>query len=82
MNADYIGRCGDIGGAQKMTKTVKAFRMEDEKEDYSWALALDDSERLEIATRLVSDLWSAAHDGSPFPPMDRKVYRYVQASLS
>ena len=63
-----------------MTKTVKAFRLEDEKEDYSWALALDDSERLEIATRLVSDLWSAAHEGSPFPPMDRKVYRYIPIS--
>ena len=60
-----------------MTKTVKAFRLEDEKEDYSWAQALDDSERLEIATRLVSDLWSAAHDGSPFPRMDRTVYNYI-----
>ncbi len=60
-----------------MTKTVRAFRMEDEKEDNSWALALDDSERLEIATRLVSDLWSAAHDGSPFPPMDRTVCNYM-----
>ena len=38
-----------------MTKTVRVFRMEDEKEDYSWALALDDFERLEIATRLVGD---------------------------
>ena len=60
-----------------MTKTVGVFRMEDEKEDYSWALALDDSGRLEIATRLVSDLWSAAHDGSPFPSMDRTVYSYM-----
>ena len=60
-----------------MTKTVRVFRMEDEKEDYSWTLALDDSERLEIATRLVSDLWSAAHDGSPFPSMDRTVYSYM-----
>ena len=63
-----------------MTKTVKAFRMKDEREDYSWALALDYSERLEIATRLVSDLWSAAHDGAPFPPMDRTVCRYIQMS--
>ena len=61
-----------------MTKTVKAFRMEDEKEDYSWALALDDSERLEIATRLVGDLWSAAHEGSPFPLMDRTFCRVVK----
>ena len=60
-----------------MTKTLRVLRMEDEKEDYSWAQALDDSERLEIATRLVSDLWSAAHDGSPFPPMDRTVYNYI-----
>ena len=60
-----------------MTKTFRALRMEDEKEDYSWAQALDDSERLEIATRLVSDLWSAAHDGSPFPRMDRTVYNYI-----
>ena len=60
-----------------MTKTVRVLRMEDEKENYSWAQALDDSERLEIATRLVSDLWSAAHDGSPFPRMDRTVYNYI-----
>ena len=65
-----------------MKKTVKVFRMEDEKEDYSWALALDDSERLEIATRLVNDLWSAAHDGSPFPPMNRTAYRYTPISQS
>ena len=63
-----------------MTKTFRALRMEDEKEDYSWALALDDSERLKIATRLVSDLWSAAHNGSPFPPMDRKVYSYISVA--
>ena len=65
-----------------MTKTVRVFRMEDEKEDYSWALALDDSERLEIATRLVNDLWSAAHDGSPFPPMNRTIYRYIPINQS
>ena len=60
-----------------MTKTFRALRMEDERDDNSWALALGDSERLEIATRLVSDLWSAAHNGSPFPPMDRTVYSYI-----
>ena len=64
-----------------MTKTFRALRMEDEKEDYSWALALDDSERLKIATRLVSDLWSTAHNGSPFPPMDRTVYSYITAAV-
>ena len=60
-----------------MTKTFRALRMEDERGDYSWALALDDSERLEIATRLVSDLWSVAHNGSPFPPMNRTVCNYI-----
>ena len=65
-----------------MTKTFRALRMEDEKEDFSWAQALDDSERLEIATRLVSDLWSAAHDGSPFPPMDRTVYSYIPVAAT
>ena len=65
-----------------MTKTVRVLRMEDEKEDYSWALALDDSERLKIATRLVSDLWSAAHNGSPFPPMNRTVYSYIPVSAN
>ena len=64
-----------------MTKTFRALRMEDEKEDYSWAQALDDSERLKITTRLVSDLWSAAHNGSPFPPMDRTVYSYITAAV-
>ena len=63
-----------------MTKTFRALRMEDAKDDYSWALALDDSERLKIATRLVSDLWSAARDGSPFPRMGRTVYSYIPVS--
>ena len=63
-----------------MTKTVRVFRMEDEKEDYSWALALDDSERLEIATRLVVDLWSMAHEGSPFPSMDRTICNYISVT--
>ena len=63
-----------------MTKTVRALRMEDEKEDYSWALALDDSERLAITSRLVNDLWSAAHDGSPFPRMNRTVCSYISNS--
>lgn len=62
---------------QKMIKTVKVCRLEDEKEDRSWALALDDSERIALATNLVSDLWSAAHDDSPFPSMDRTVYNYI-----
>ena len=65
-----------------MTKTFRALRMENEKEDFSWALALDDSERLKIATRLVSDLWSAAHNGSPFPPMDRTVYSYIPSAAT
>ena len=65
-----------------MTKTFRALRMEDEKEDFSWALALDDSERLEIATRLISDLWSTAHNGSPFPPMDRTVYSYIPVAAT
>ena len=30
-----------------------------------------------VATRLVSDLWSVAHDGAPFPTMDRTVYNYI-----
>ena len=64
-----------------MTKIVRALRMEDEKEDYSWALALADAERLGIATKLVSDLWATAHDGSPFPPMNRTVYRMELPSL-
>ena len=63
-----------------MTKTFKVLRMEDERDDYSWALVLDDSERLKIATRLVSDLWSAAHNGSPFPPMNRTVCSYIPVS--
>ena len=83
-NKKASGRTKDIadvevleGGFQEVTKTVKIFRMEYEKEDYFWTLALDDSECLEIATRLVGDLWSAAHEGSPFPSMDRTIYNYM-----
>ena len=68
-----------LEGCRKMTKTFRALRMEDERDDNSWALALGDSERMEIATRLVSDLWSVAHNGSPFPRMDRTVYSYIPA---
>ena len=70
---------GSIGG---LIGYRRAFRMEDEKEDYSWAMRLDDSERLEIATRLVSDLWSAANNGSPFPSMDRTVYNYITVAAT
>ena len=44
-----------------MTKTFRALRMEDEKEDFSWALALDDSERLESTTARHSRGWTAQY---------------------
>ena len=60
-----------------MTKTLKVLRMEDEKEDYSWALAMSEDERLEVAYRLVRDLWAMAHGGEPYPEMDRSIARFV-----
>ena len=60
-----------------MTKTIAVFRDTLPKEDYSWALALDDSQRIELATRLVADLWSASHGGETCPPMDRSVVRFT-----
>ena len=65
-----------------MMKAIKAIRMKDAKEDYAWALTLNDFERLEIAMKLVNDLWSDAHDGSPFPSMDRTIVSYMRPSYS
>jgi hypothetical protein len=60
-----------------MTKTISVFRDAPPKEDYSWALALDDGQRIDLATRLVADLWSASHGGEPFPAMDRTVVKFT-----
>ena len=59
-----------------MRKTVKVYRQEEAKEDYSWALKLDDAQRLDLATRLIHDLWCASH-GEPFPSMQRNVVRFI-----
>jgi len=60
-----------------MIKTMRVYRDAPPEEDYSWALAMDENERLEIAYRLVCDLWSATHHGEPYPDMDRSNARFV-----
>ena len=60
-----------------MIKTVRVYRDAPPEEDYSRALAMDENERLEIAYRLVRNLWSAAHHGEPYPEMDRSVARFA-----
>lgn len=60
-----------------MTKTIQVYRDSPPAEDYSWALAMDENERLEVAYRLVRDLWTAAHGGEPYPALDRSVARFV-----
>lgn len=54
-----------------MIKTITVHRGGFPKEDYAWALALSDEERINVATKLVADLWAMAHDGGDFPRMRR-----------
>lgn len=60
-----------------MTKTIRILRMEDAKDDYSWALALSDEEKADLATRLLCDLWQTSHQ-QPFPRMDRQKIAYTR----
>ena len=53
-----------------MIKTIRRLRIGEVKEDYSWALALSDQERADLATSLTSDLWRTA-TGNVFPKMNR-----------
>ncbi len=55
-----------------MDKTIKVIKLEDLKEDYSWALALSDSERVNLSTKLTQDLWVAS-TGKPFPTLARHI---------
>jgi len=55
-----------------MNKTIKVIRPGEACDDYSWALKLSDNERINIADKLLRDLWQASH-GQPFPTMDRSV---------
>ena len=57
-----------------MIKIVK-YRLNDTAEDYSWALALDENQRISLAAKLTRDLWNVAHN-SEFPTMDRSVVHY------
>ena len=63
-----------------MIKTIRAYRNAPPEEDYSWALKMSESERLEVAYRLVRDLWAMAHGGKPYPEMDRSTARFVVSS--
>ena len=60
-----------------MIKTIRMYRGAPPEEDYSWALRMSDDERLNVASRLVRDLWTMAHDGEPYPEMDRSLARFV-----
>ena len=60
-----------------MIKTIRAYRNAPPEEDYSWALAMSENERLDVAYRLVRDLWAMAHGGEPYPEMDRSIARFV-----
>ena len=62
-----------------MIKTIKVLRMEDAKEDFSWALAFSDEEKVNLATRLLHDLWQTSHSHL-FPRMDRQKVVYIQGS--
>ena len=63
-----------------MIKTIKAYRDAPPEEDYSWALRMSENERLNVAHKLVRDLWAMAHGGEPYPEMDRSVARFVAPS--
>ncbi|MBQ7189483.1 MAG: hypothetical protein IJR99_08730 [Kiritimatiellae bacterium] len=63
-----------------MIKTIRTYRDAPPEEDYSWALRMSDNERLEVAYRLVCDLWTMAHGGERYPEMDRSKARFVAPS--
>ena len=63
-----------------MIKTIRKYRGAPSEEDYSWALRMSESERLNVAYRLVRNLWAMAHDGEPYPEMDRSTARFVVPS--
>ena len=60
-----------------MIKTIRAYRGAPPEEDYSWALAMSENERLDVTYRLVRALWATAHGGEPFPSMDRSIAGFV-----
>ena len=60
-----------------MIKTIRTYRDVPPVEDYSWALRMSENERLNVAYKLVRDLWAVAHGGEPYPEMDRSVARFV-----
>lgn len=62
-----------------MIKTVKKIRLEDMKDDYSWALSMTDDERIDLATKLTRDLWCAAH-GGVYPKMDRTIVKLLKTA--
>ena len=63
-----------------MIKTIRTYRDVPPEEDYSWALRMSETERLEVAYKLVRDLWTMAHNGEQYPNMDRSVARFVVQS--
>ena len=63
-----------------MIKTIRTYRDAPPEEDYSWALQMSENERLNVAYRLVRDLWAIVHGGEPYPRMDRSVAKLVMSS--
>ena len=63
-----------------MIKAIRKYRDAPPEEDYSWALRMSESERLNVAYRLVRNLWAMAHNGEPYPEMDRSTARFVVPS--
>ena len=61
-----------------MNKTLTVIHPGESHDDYSWALKLSDAERIDLADKLLRDLWIAAH-GKSFPQMDRTVVRLVRS---
>ena len=59
-----------------MIKTVRKFRIGEVKDDYSWALALSDQQRVDLATSLTSDLWRTS-TGNVFPRINRHAVNLV-----
>jgi len=60
-----------------MIKTIKMFKDVAPAEDFAWARAMTDSERLACASRLTRDLWCAAHGGN-MPVMNRSIVRLIK----
>lgn len=61
-----------------MNKTIRVIREGETVDDYAWALAYSESDRLKMADDLTRRAWRMAHH-EEFPSLDRSRVRLIMA---